>query len=102
MTQPLMWTYSRLPLAFTLGEGSWLRSPDGKRYVDCVTGLAVDDIGHAHLRLVGAIAKIADHIIHASKLYRIPELGSNAARLCARSSCRRIASLLKTATAVAA
>lgn len=102
MTQHLMKTHGRLPLAFTLGEGSWLRAPDGKRYLDWVTGVAVNGIGRAHPRLVAAIATKANHIIHASNLYRIPELGGNVARLCARSACRLIASLLKTATAAAA
>ena len=86
MTQHLMRTYSRLPLAFSHGKGSWLWDVEGKRYLDCVTGVAVNGLGHAHPRLVAAIASQAARIIHASNLYRIPEQENLATRLCALSA----------------
>ncbi len=78
----LMSTYSRLPVAFERGQGVWLWDTQGKRYLDALCGIAVSGIGHAHPRLVQAIADQAARIVHASNLYRIPEQEKLAALLC--------------------
>jgi acetylornithine aminotransferase len=82
MGQHLMSTYSRLPVAFERGQGVWLWDTQGKRYLDGLSGIAVSGIGHAHPRLVQAIADQAARLVHASNLYRIPEQERLAERLC--------------------
>ncbi len=82
MTPHLMNTYNRLPVAFERGEGVWLWDTDGKRYLDGFSGIAVTGIGHAHPRLIQAIAEQAGRIIHASNWYRIPEQERLADLLC--------------------
>jgi len=82
MTPHLMNTYGRLPVAFERGEGVWLWDTEGKRYLDGFSGIAVSGIGHAHPRLIQAIADQAGRIIHASNWYRIPEQERLADLLC--------------------
>ena len=81
-TPHLMDTYGRLPVAFARGEGAWLWDTAGKRYLDGFSGIAVTGLGHAHPRLVQAIAEQAGRIIHASNWYRIPEQERLADLLC--------------------
>ncbi|MEW5889414.1 MAG: acetylornithine transaminase [Pseudomonadota bacterium] len=69
----LMNTYSRLPVAFVRGEGAWVFDETGKRYLDALAGIAVNTLGHAHPRLVKAVADQAARIMHISNIYRIPE-----------------------------
>jgi acetylornithine aminotransferase len=78
-------TYGRLPVTFTHGEGAWLWDTDGKRYLDAVAGVAVNGLGHAHPRLVEAIAEQAAKLIHVSNLYRVAEQEALADRVCALS-----------------
>jgi len=82
MTPHLSNTYGRLPVAFTHGEGVWLWDTEGKRYLDGFSGIAVSGLGHAHPRLVQAVAEQAGRIIHASNWYRIPEQERLADLLC--------------------
>ena len=83
MMQHVMTTYGRQPIAFSRGEGAWLWDLGGKRYLDCVSGVAVTGVGHAHPRLVAAISAQAARAIHVSNLYEIPEQERLAERLCA-------------------
>jgi acetylornithine aminotransferase len=69
----LMNTYGRLPVAFTHGEGCRLFDEQGKSYLDALSGIAVNTLGHNHPRLVQAIAEQASRLIHTSNLYRIRE-----------------------------
>lgn len=85
MSQYLMDTYARLPVAFTRGEGVWLWDAEGRRYLDAVAGVAVCGIGHAHPRLAEALCRQAKTLIHTSNLYRIPLQEELAARLCTLS-----------------
>jgi acetylornithine aminotransferase len=75
-------TYARLPVAFERGQGVWLWDTQGKRYLDALSGIAVNGVGHAHPRLVAALAEQAGRIVHASNLYRIPEQERLADLLC--------------------
>ena len=68
----LMNTYARLPVAFSHGEGSWIFDTEGKRYLDALSGIAVNTLGHNHPKLVSAIADQATKVLHTSNLYRIP------------------------------
>lgn len=71
-TQPLMNTYARLPVAFSHGEGPWLYDTDGRRYLDCLAGIAVNTLGHNHPKLVAALREQVARIIHSSNLFEVP------------------------------
>jgi acetylornithine/N-succinyldiaminopimelate aminotransferase len=75
-------TYARVDLAFERGEGAWLITADGERYLDFTSGVAVNALGHAHPRLVSALDEQAKKLWHVSNLYRIPEGERLAERLC--------------------
>src|SRR5665213_3157947 len=79
----LLPTYARVDLAFERGEGAWLFTVDGDKYLDFTSGVAVNALGHAHPRLVSAIEEQARKLWHVSNLYRIPEGEKLADRLCA-------------------
>jgi acetylornithine aminotransferase len=66
-------TYSRIPVAFTHGEGVWVWDQSGKKYLDALAGIAVNTLGHAHPGLVRSIAEQSSRLIHASNLYEIAE-----------------------------
>ncbi len=82
MTSHLLPTYARVDLAFERGEGVWLYSTDGERYLDFTSGVAVNALGHAHPHLVAALIEQARKVWHVSNLYRIPEAERVAERLC--------------------
>ena len=65
-------TYSRAPLTFTSGAGSWLEEADGRRFLDLGAGIAVNALGHAHPALVAALSDQANALWHVSNLYNIP------------------------------
>ena len=66
-------TYARAPLAFDRGEGSWLITESGERYLDLGAGIAVNSLGHANPDLVAALTAQAQKVWHVSNLYQIPE-----------------------------
>jgi len=51
----LMTTYAQLPIAFSHGKGVWLYDEQGRRYLDALSGIAVNTLGHAHTGLVAAL-----------------------------------------------
>lgn len=65
----LMNTYNRQPLVLRKGRGSRVQSVDGKEYIDFVGGIAVNVLGHCHPRVVMAIQKQAQRLLHVSNLY---------------------------------
>mgnify|MGYP005990755781 FL=1 len=66
-------TYSRAPLSFVKGEGSWLIEEDGRRFLDLGAGIAVNALGHAHPALIAALTEQAGKLWHTSNLYEIPQ-----------------------------
>lgn len=72
MIPSILPTYSRAPLAFVKGEGSWLIEADGRRFLDLGAGIAVNALGHAHPKLVAALTDQAQNLWHTSNLYHIP------------------------------
>ena len=68
----VMNTYARQPVAFTHGEGSWLVDTEGKRYLDALSGIAVNTLGHNHPDLARALGQQATQLLHTSNLYGIP------------------------------
>ncbi|MGC2079306.1 MAG: aspartate aminotransferase family protein [Xanthobacteraceae bacterium] len=85
MTSHLMATFARVDLAFERGEGVWLMTNDGERYLDFTSGVAVNALGHAHPHLVAALTEQAQKLWHVSNLYEIPEAERVARRLCEAS-----------------
>jgi acetylornithine/N-succinyldiaminopimelate aminotransferase len=81
----LLPTYARADVAFERGEGAWLFSTTGERYLDCSGGVAVNVLGHAHPHLLEALTAQAHKVWHVSNLYRVPEAERLADRLCAIS-----------------
>ncbi len=79
----LLPTYARVDLAFERGEGVWLVTTAGERYLDFTSGVAVNALGHAHPHMVKALTEQAQKLWHVSNLYRIPEGEKLADRLCA-------------------
>jgi acetylornithine/N-succinyldiaminopimelate aminotransferase len=69
MTSPLMPTYPPPPLTFVRGEGSYLFDSDGRRYLDCLSGLAVTSLGHAHPAVAEALHDQASTLLHVSNLF---------------------------------
>lgn len=77
----VMPTYARADLAFERGEGPYLYSTDGRRFLDFCGGIAVDVLGHAHPHLVECLQEQAGKLWHVSNLYRIPGQEKLAERL---------------------
>ena len=73
--------YSRAPMTFVKGEGSWLIEADGRRFLDLGAGIAVNALGHAHPALVKALADQAGALWHTSNLYHIPQQQMRANKL---------------------
>ena len=72
MIASILPTYTRAPLTFTSGEGSWLIEKDGRRFLDLGAGIAVNSLGHANPALVEALTTQAHALWHVSNLYNIP------------------------------
>ena len=83
MISALLPNYNRAPLAFERGEGAWLWTTDGRRFLDFGAGIATASVGHGNKHLAGAIAEQAMKVMHVSNLYRIPQAEMLASRLVA-------------------
>ncbi|MCK4204315.1 aspartate aminotransferase family protein [Brucella pituitosa] len=70
--QPLYDTYNRAALRFERGEGIWLITEGGDRYLDFAAGIAVNSLGHSHPHLVNTLKDQADKLWHLSNLYEVP------------------------------
>lgn len=82
MAEPALYeTYNRVPLRFERGEGVWLTTESGERYMDFAAGIAVNSLGHAHPHLVAALKAQADKLWHLSNLYDVPGQEQLARRL---------------------
>jgi acetylornithine/N-succinyldiaminopimelate aminotransferase len=78
-------TYARAPIALDRGEGPYVVSTEGRRYLDFGAGIAVNALGHAHPVLVKALTEQANRLWHTSNLYRIPGQETLAEKLVAKS-----------------
>ena len=85
----LLNTYARYPLAITRGKGVYVYDVDGRRYLDFLSGLGVNALGHAHPRIVKAIREQAAKVIHVSNLYYNEYQGLLAEKLCTASGLAR-------------
>ena len=85
----LLNTYARYPLAIARGKGVYVYDVEGRRYLDFLTGLGVNALGHAHPRIVKVIRDQAAKIIHVSNLYYNEYQGLLAEKLCNASGMDR-------------
>lgn len=81
MISALLPNYARADLAFERGEGAWLWTVDGRRFLDFGSGIATASVGHGNAHLAKAIAEQAAKVMHVSNLYRIPQAERLAQRL---------------------
>ena len=72
MSSSILPVYARANLTFDHGEGAWLVTAEGRRYLDFGAGIAVNALGHAHPHLVEALTGQAAKLWHTSNLYQNP------------------------------
>jgi acetylornithine/N-succinyldiaminopimelate aminotransferase len=84
-TSHLLPVFARADLGFERGEGVWLISTNGDRYLDFTSGVAVNALGHCHPHLVAALQEQATRLWHMSNLFKSPDGERLAARLCEQS-----------------
>jgi predicted acetylornithine/succinylornithine family transaminase len=85
----LLGTYNRYPIVLTRGKGVFLYDLEDRRYLDFVSGLGVNALGHAHPRIVKTIREQAGKLIHVSNLYYHEYQGALAEKLCTLSGLSR-------------
>ena len=85
MITPVMPTYGRWDVAVERGEGCYLWSTDGRKFLDFTSGIAVTSLGHCHPQVIAALTKQANTLWHSSNLFRIPGQEKLAERLVANS-----------------
>jgi acetylornithine aminotransferase len=83
-------TYARQNVTFTHGEGVWLWDVNGKRYLDALSGIAVNTLGHAHPRFTAALSSQIGKLIHTSNLYQVREQELIADKLCEISGMQEV------------
>ncbi len=83
-------TYGRYPLVAARGEGCYLWDVDGRRYLDFLAGVAVNNLGHCHPKVVAALQRQAQTLLHCSNYYHIPSQIELAELLCANSFGERV------------
>ena len=85
MTSALLPVYARVPLAFERGQGVWLTSTQGERYLDFGGGIAVASLGYSHPHLVKTLKDQGEKLWHTSNLFEIPQAERLAERLVSAS-----------------
>ena len=81
MISPVLPSYNRAKLSFVKGEGAWMITGDGRRFLDFGSGIAVMSLGHGHPTLVKALTEQAGALWHTSNLYIVPQQEALAERL---------------------
>ena len=82
--------YSRYPIVLERGKGCYLYDTDGRRYLDLISGIGVNALGHAHPRVVRVIREQASRLIHCSNLYYHEYQGKLAKKLVDASGLDRV------------
>jgi len=90
MPKPLMETYSPPDLDFVRGEGAYLYEKNGGAYLDFISGIAVNGLGHAHPRAVEALKAQAEKLWHTSNMFRVPGQVELAEKYCRDSFADRV------------
>jgi acetylornithine/N-succinyldiaminopimelate aminotransferase len=81
----VMKTYGRYPIVAVRGKGCRLWDVDGKSYLDFLAGVAVNNLGHCHPKVVAALQEQAGRLLHCSNFYHIPQQIELAEWLCEHS-----------------
>jgi len=81
----VMNTYARFPLTLVRGEGARVWDDAGNCYLDFISGIAVDTLGHAHPKMTEALSAQAATMLHCSNLFHIPKQKQLAEKLCRAS-----------------
>lgn len=87
--QYVLQNYARYPVALRRGKGTWLYDFNGKRYLDLISGIGVNALGHGHPRLTRVIREQAGLLIHCSNLYYHEYQGKLAEKLAKMSGLQR-------------
>src|ERR1700761_5080640 len=85
----LFQNYARYPVALERGKGNYVFDTQGRRYLDLITGIGVNALGHAHPRIMKVIREQSARMIHSSNLYYHPYQGKLAERLARMSGLDR-------------
>ncbi len=83
-------TYTRQPIAIKSARGAIVTDVNGKEYIDCVAGIAVNNVGHCHPVVVNAIKQQAEQLIHVSNLYYIEQQAELAEKLAGITKMARV------------
>jgi len=86
----LLQNYARYPLVLKRGKGCWLYDISGRRYLDLISGIGVNALGHSHPRIVRVIKEQAALLIHSSNLYYHEYQAPLAKKLCQTSGLERV------------
>src|SRR5580692_10976357 len=86
----LLQNYARYPLVLARGKGNYIYDVEGRRYLDFITGIGVNALGHAHPRIVKVVREQAGKMIHSSNLYYHEYQGALAKRLVEMSGLTRV------------
>ncbi|WP_182417646.1 aspartate aminotransferase family protein [Bartonella sp. HY038] len=87
---PLYDTFARINLRFERGEGPWLYTQEGDRYLDFTSGVAVNVLGHNHPHLVETMKRQIEKVWHLSNLFENPLQEKLAQRLCDASFAEKV------------
>ena len=82
--------YKRRNISFLKGKGSYLFSTDGKKYLDFLSGIAVNTLGHSNPRLIKALNSQAKKVWHVSNSFQIPEGEILAKKLAKRTFAEKV------------
>lgn len=86
----VMRTYASVPIAMVRGQGSYVWDADGRRYLDFVSGIAVNTLGHCHPEWIRSIQAQVEELVHVSNLYQVPGQAELAERLVEKSGPGRV------------
>ena len=86
----LMTTYKRLPVTFSDGQGSWLVDDQNNRYLDALTGIAVNSLGHNHPAVTSALKEQLEKLVHVSNIYTIAQQEKAGDLICEVSGMDRV------------
>src|SRR5436190_11532670 len=86
----LLQNYARYPIVLTRGKGPYVWDSNGKKYLDLISGIGVNALGHAHPRITKVIRDQAAKLIHSSNLYYHEYQGPLAKRLAEVSGLQRV------------
>src|SRR3974390_1226027 len=88
--QYVLQNYARYPILLVRGKGAYVYDASGKRYLDLISGIGVNALGHAHPRIVQVIRQQCALLIHTSNLYFNEYQGRLAKRICDISGLERV------------